>query len=387
MMECSRHSQLMALCVGLALLPARSLAQERVVIPAPASTAPPPAWLDNAVTRRFVAWQKLDAEWKALSAARSQSDFVSQAARICLAAAEMPREGEPQPGMRARLLKEACGGALSVLSECYARAGHAVSHVAWQREFAFELPARTQACGSAQSLVEVAKHAQEITGASKELEAARAVLANELAEIERAREGQQTLALPACERAGQLRAIFERIPAPEPSAKTLASTQTQKQLRERWNASAQRGASYDHVVAYHLAEAQIELETEAEQRAAAARSSGDIALALQARDDYACLQRFRDAKPQLAAAEKQLKALQARADKEAACLADPACIERREAREQRRIERDLMHQQAEEERVETRSCCKVCSTGYACGDSCISRSKSCHKGPGCACDE
>lgn len=32
------------------------------------------------------------------------------------------------------------------------------------------------------------------------------------------------------------------------------------------------------------------------------------------------------------------------------------------------------------------SCCKVCSTGKACGDSCISRAKQCHKGPGCACD-
>jgi endonuclease YncB( thermonuclease family) len=32
------------------------------------------------------------------------------------------------------------------------------------------------------------------------------------------------------------------------------------------------------------------------------------------------------------------------------------------------------------------SCCKVCSAGKACGDSCISKSKQCHKGPGCACD-
>lgn len=31
-------------------------------------------------------------------------------------------------------------------------------------------------------------------------------------------------------------------------------------------------------------------------------------------------------------------------------------------------------------------CCKVCSTGKACGDSCISRSYTCHKAPGCACD-
>jgi hypothetical protein len=32
------------------------------------------------------------------------------------------------------------------------------------------------------------------------------------------------------------------------------------------------------------------------------------------------------------------------------------------------------------------SCCKVCSKGKACGDSCIARDKTCHKGKGCACD-
>ena len=32
------------------------------------------------------------------------------------------------------------------------------------------------------------------------------------------------------------------------------------------------------------------------------------------------------------------------------------------------------------------SCCKVCSVGKACGNTCISRNKTCHVGPGCACD-
>lgn len=31
-------------------------------------------------------------------------------------------------------------------------------------------------------------------------------------------------------------------------------------------------------------------------------------------------------------------------------------------------------------------CCKTCSKGKACGDSCIAREKECHKAPGCACD-
>lgn len=41
---------------------------------------------------------------------------------------------------------------------------------------------------------------------------------------------------------------------------------------------------------------------------------------------------------------------------------------------------------SEDEEEPERVCCKICSTGKACGDSCISRSKQCHKGPGCACE-
>ena len=32
------------------------------------------------------------------------------------------------------------------------------------------------------------------------------------------------------------------------------------------------------------------------------------------------------------------------------------------------------------------ACCKICRKGKACGDSCISRTKTCTKGKGCACD-
>ena len=36
--------------------------------------------------------------------------------------------------------------------------------------------------------------------------------------------------------------------------------------------------------------------------------------------------------------------------------------------------------------VISQACCKQCSKGKACGNSCISRAKSCNKGSGCACD-
>jgi hypothetical protein len=32
------------------------------------------------------------------------------------------------------------------------------------------------------------------------------------------------------------------------------------------------------------------------------------------------------------------------------------------------------------------TCCKVCSVGKACGNTCIAREKTCHVGQGCACD-
>ena len=58
----------------------------------------------------------------------------------------------------------------------------------------------------------------------------------------------------------------------------------------------------------------------------------------------------------------------------------------REAVERARAQRSFNDTQSSWPGETTRSCCKMCSTGKACGDSCISRSKTCHKGVGCACD-
>jgi hypothetical protein len=38
------------------------------------------------------------------------------------------------------------------------------------------------------------------------------------------------------------------------------------------------------------------------------------------------------------------------------------------------------------EQYVTGYCCRVCSRGKACGDTCIAADKICHVGPGCACD-
>ncbi|GAB3294253.1 hypothetical protein GCM10027450_14820 [Pseudidiomarina andamanensis] len=47
---------------------------------------------------------------------------------------------------------------------------------------------------------------------------------------------------------------------------------------------------------------------------------------------------------------------------------------------------DSFSKASPDEISEYAKCCKVCRKGKACGDSCISRSKNCNKGKGCACD-
>lgn len=47
---------------------------------------------------------------------------------------------------------------------------------------------------------------------------------------------------------------------------------------------------------------------------------------------------------------------------------------------------DVVDDYLEYEDSNAGGCCKVCSKGKACWDSCISRDYTCHKGPGCACD-
>ena len=36
--------------------------------------------------------------------------------------------------------------------------------------------------------------------------------------------------------------------------------------------------------------------------------------------------------------------------------------------------------------IAAEKCCKICDAGRACGNSCISAKKQCHKGRGCACN-
>ena len=39
----------------------------------------------------------------------------------------------------------------------------------------------------------------------------------------------------------------------------------------------------------------------------------------------------------------------------------------------------------DDEQASDSRCCKVCTKGKPCGDTCIAQDKTCHVGPGCAC--
>ena len=60
-------------------------------------------------------------------------------------------------------------------------------------------------------------------------------------------------------------------------------------------------------------------------------------------------------------------------------------VSREEAAAARRSGRDDQPPPPSPVLAPARECCKHCTIGCACGDACISCSKPCHKGPGCAC--
>lgn len=58
--------------------------------------------------------------------------------------------------------------------------------------------------------------------------------------------------------------------------------------------------------------------------------------------------------------------------------------------EEERTHKDYLRQKKPKKskapsKTTSRTCCKYCKSGKPCGDSCISVSKTCRKGPGCAC--
>lgn len=84
--------------------------------------------------------------------------------------------------------------------------------------------------------------------------------------------------------------------------------------------------------------------------------------------------------------EAKLAAAVKRIERQVAAEARRAAAEERQRVQRARAQRSFPDAEPAWSTPNTRTCCKYCSTGKACGNSCIARWKTCHKGRGCACD-
>lgn len=369
-----------ALLTLLLATPPTARAQGRTIIPAPPPAAQGPSWLENDVTRRFAAWQRLEQEWQGVRAA-PPPDFVRRAAQLCLHVAALPTEGEGWRGRRAQLVSESCTATAEHLPACYARALPA--QAGWTKDFHMPLSdMRAASCGRANALGAAVKLADQVHAEPALVSAAQHAIDFELAMQRRAEEGAALLRLAACDRVAELKARLLQSNETDDGVRELSEAESRADLQGRWAAAESLGARYVDALAYQLASARIELYGAAQ---AALAINDDLDALEQAHDGFVCLDGYRDAREELRRIEQRVGKLREDDARETACLADPACVRGREQREQRRREPERVRQ-LQTYPVYEEACCKVCRKGQACGDSCISRNKTCHKGQGCACD-
>ena len=354
--------------LGYALNAQYAGAQARTILPAPPPDEAQGAWLDNEVTKRFVQWQRLDRDWQALKATPRSASFARRAADICLTVAELPREGEGEPERRTRLLDETCSGAINALPDCY-RENANRDKQGWapgfERKRANHL---REACGDATRLEAVTTASRKRSGAAWP-ESVQVILSAERRDLARASSGKSALAHDLCGRVEALAHLLRKQAAPSRAARSLAESKTAATLTAQWSKLSSAGATFEEVVALHLAQARIELYGKA-IASADLLDAGITSEGAKARAAFSCLKGFRDASARLRAVDRAL----VKAER-----GDTATRPIHHHKEQR-------PQEIRYEAPPPQRCCKVCRRGYACGDSCISRSKSCHKGPGCACD-
>jgi hypothetical protein len=300
--------------------------------------------VDPGAIARIAAWKDLERTWNELRASPAASDFARGAAMICTQAFAWPHQGEPRPGMRAGLIAQSCQGALGALS------GREVNDQAvqtWQRGFVPGTDHDSLDCFALDQLAPVI--GELVTGKDPALmqrwQDARQRCGTQQRDAQR---GRAALALPLCERIGALHELLAEQGKLDWAARQLSQADDADQLQSRWSRLAGRLARYQHVVAYHLAEARIELATFAEQAA----KTPALADANEVREAFQCLGDFRGAPARLREFERRLQ------------------------------EQHGVQVTPREEGV----CCRHCSRGKACGDSCIARDKVCRTEPGCACD-
>lgn len=353
-------SRLALALAAVALAPWGAQAQLRAPAApnAPAAASAPgtpgrPGEFDVGAVSCSAAWKDLERTWNSLRGSPAAHDFARGAATVCTQAVDWPLQSEPRPGMRANLVAQSCQGALSALVAQSPREVGDASVQTWQRGF---IPGTDQGGLDCFALDQLAPVLGELAvgkdpALRQRFQDAHTRCASQQRQAER---GRDALGLPLCERISALSELLAAQGKLDWAARHLSAADDAEQLASRWSRLAGRSARYQHVVAYHLSEARIELATFAEQAARvpalAAENANEV------REAFQCLGDFRGAPARLREFERRLQDLHG-------VLLQPR-------------EGDPL----------IAACCRQCSRGKACGDGCIARDKVCRAGPGCACD-
>lgn len=328
-------------------------ADDRFVIAAPAPGA-------GAHDADYTAWLSLSRRLETvLEGSSSVEHPAAEALAVCTTVLRIPVARAPSPTAHAALAQRACGKALELIPLCRGETPSEKLRVAWERAFQrLYVDSAAEHCGSVAD-ARLASDYGRAHGLTVEAGAVDVALPVPTPDDERPSLEHLLGELP-CGRARDLRRVLADYPN-DATTKSLLSATTTVELDQRWTAISDAGARFQDVVAYHLAEAVIALRRDTEALYGMATRAESVADAEAAAQLGTCLAQH-DRRSDL-------------------------------PRRVRQLQRSLVQQQRARERKyerasdDERACCKVCSRGCACGDSCISCEKQCHRGPGCACDE
>ncbi|MET0283192.1 MAG: hypothetical protein ABW352_01930 [Polyangiales bacterium] len=251
---------------------------------------------------RANAWKDLERTWHELRGSPAASDFARGASSVCVHAYDWPRESEPRAGLRSTLITQSCQGALSATLAQSGRDVADQSVQTWQRGF---VPGSEQGSLDCLVLEQLAPVIGELAQAKdpalvQRFQDARQRCGSQHKEAQR---GRDALSLPLCERIAALSDLLEDSGKLDWGARQLAQADDADALSSRWSRLAGRQARFQHVVAYHLAEARIELATFAEHAARVPK----VANAEEVREAFQCLGDFRGANARLREFERRLQ--------------------------------------------------------------------------------
>ncbi len=266
---------------------------------APTAPATPsrPATID---LNRGAAWKDLERTWSELRASPAASAFARGASRVCTQAFDWPRQSEPRAGSRAALIAQSCQGALNATFAQSAREVADQSVQTWQRGF---VPGSEQGSLDCLALEQLAPVIGELIKDPALMQRFQDAQQRCSSQQRKAQHGREALGLPLCERITALSELLEEQGTLDWGARQLAQADDADALQSRWSRLAGRLARFQHVVAYHLSEARIELATFAEH---AARMP-ELANADEVREAFQCLGEFRGADARLREFERRLQ--------------------------------------------------------------------------------